>query len=464
MTDTSAVEIPKDSLFRKRRLNFTLDFKKEAVQFAIKTNNVKAAERFSVSRQCIQNWKEQQAELESAVEKDGAKRRRLNGAGRHVKDADFDENLSAWVREKRAKKLRVTRRMIQQRARECSDFKASNGWLERFLKRNNLVSRRPTTVCQKVPAEFLEKVINFILYIEKRMSEKKYSFVYACDETAVYLDFSKSLTVEERGAKQVSVTSTGHDKLHVTVMLCARSDGFKCRPFVLLPNKRPIPAIQKRFGKELELSWSGRTFFNDEITKHFLNSIIGTTLFGHRLLVWDAFRCHISSDTKSVLKQLRVDTAVIPGGTTKFLQAGDVYWNSPFKAKIRNQYEDWMMHAEKSYTASGNMRSPPMDIYLQWIVSAWNDLPRELIEKSFTGCGLNNALDGTDDTKIHCLKEDGEMPGGFELLKKRRQEAAISTDTVEELIDNSEISEDAFFETEEVEGFSSDESLDVDEI
>ncbi|KAF1759138.1 hypothetical protein GCK72_015599 [Caenorhabditis remanei] len=123
MTDTSAVEVPKDSLFRKRRLNFTLDFKKEAVQFAIKTNNVKAAERFSVSRQCIQNWKEQQAELESAVEKDGAKRRRLNGAGRHVKDADFDENLSAWVREKRAKKLRVTRRMIQQRARECSDFK-----------------------------------------------------------------------------------------------------------------------------------------------------------------------------------------------------------------------------------------------------------------------------------------------------------------------------------------------------
>ena len=29
------------------------------------------------------------------------------------------------------------------------NFKASNGWLEKFLLRHNLVSRRPTTTCQK---------------------------------------------------------------------------------------------------------------------------------------------------------------------------------------------------------------------------------------------------------------------------------------------------------------------------
>jgi len=31
---------------------------------------------------------------------------------------------------------------------------------------------------------------------------------------------------------------------------------------------------------------------------------------------------------------LNLDSAIIPGGCTKFVQAADVSWNSPFKAKV----------------------------------------------------------------------------------------------------------------------------------
>ncbi|KAL3071057.1 hypothetical protein niasHT_033197 [Heterodera trifolii] len=77
-----------------------------------------------------------------------------------------------------------------------------------------------------------------------RMTKKG---VYACDETAVWLDPSDGTCITEKGAKTVTVLNTGHEKARVTVILTARSDGKKLQPFVLLPKKRPIPNIINRF-------------------------------------------------------------------------------------------------------------------------------------------------------------------------------------------------------------------------
>ena len=102
--------------------------------------------------------------------------------------------------------------------------------------------------------------------------------------------------------------------------LTARSHGYKCKPFVLLPRVRPDKQIGSKFKGKLELCWAGRTFFNDQLTSDYLQKILGRSLFGKRLFVWDAYRCHISEGTKKKLKQLQIDTAVIPGGCTKFIQ------------------------------------------------------------------------------------------------------------------------------------------------
>lgn len=70
--------------------------------------------------------------------------------------------------------------------------------------RHNLVSRRPTTVCQKEPEEYAQKIVDYILFVEKFRRTSNYNYVFAADETAVYLDYSSSLTVEKKGAKEVS--------------------------------------------------------------------------------------------------------------------------------------------------------------------------------------------------------------------------------------------------------------------
>jgi hypothetical protein len=81
-----------------------------------------------------------------------------------------------------------------------------------------------------------------------------------------------------------------------------------------------MPAVVEKFKNRLQLVWAGRNWMDDALTDQYLKNIFGQGLFGRRLLVWDAFRCHISAATKKVLKQLNIDTAVVPGGCTKFIQ------------------------------------------------------------------------------------------------------------------------------------------------
>jgi len=92
-----------------------------------------------------------------------------------------------------------------------------------------------------------------------------------------------------------------------------------------------------------------------------------------------------------------------------------VNWNLPFKAKIRQFYEDWMTQEDRPLTKGGNPATPPMKVYLKWIVDAWELLPVELILKSFANCALTIALDGSEDYKIKCFQSDGPVPNGLAL-------------------------------------------------
>ena len=69
-----------------------------------------------------------------------SKRRRLNGGGRKTLDEDMKEDLLDWISDLRALKLCLSRRMIREKAKvlvtttEDSEFTASRGWLDHFMK------------------------------------------------------------------------------------------------------------------------------------------------------------------------------------------------------------------------------------------------------------------------------------------------------------------------------------------
>ena len=120
-----------------KRKNYDLHFKLEVVAYAEKYNKSKVAKDKKVPRSCVKYWTKQKAQLEDQLKASlscsTSSSKRLQGAGRPLRDKDFDEKLINWVRQQRQKKLRVSRTMIQKEALTLSideNFEESNGWLE----------------------------------------------------------------------------------------------------------------------------------------------------------------------------------------------------------------------------------------------------------------------------------------------------------------------------------------------
>ena len=57
--------------------------------------------------------------------------------------------------------------------------------------------------------------------------------IHAMDETAVWNDMISNTTIEKRRAHTVSLKSTGHENLKITVCLTAAADGSKKKPFTV---------------------------------------------------------------------------------------------------------------------------------------------------------------------------------------------------------------------------------------
>ena len=77
-------------------------------------------------------------------------------------------------------------------------------------------------------------------------------------------------------------------------------------------------------------------------------------------------------------------------------------WNKPFKAKVTEQYDEWMAGEAHSFTAAGNMGGAPRKEIVKWILEAWASLDSAMIVASFKNCGLTVALDGLEDDHTHC--------------------------------------------------------------
>ena len=152
-------------------------------------------------------------------------------------------------------------------------------------------------------------------------------------------------------------------------------------------------------------------WMNEDLVKDWLNTVwskVGGLSHRKSMLVWDSFRAHLSNPVRRTLQSLNTECAVIPGGMTGILQPLDVSINKPFKDHLRNKWQQWMISGEHTLTASGRMRKAELNVICNWIKQAWDEIPTEMIQKSFLKCCITNALDGTEDDDV--WEEEDEDP------------------------------------------------------
>ena len=65
-----------------------------------------------------------------------------------------------------------------------------------------------------------------------------------------------------------------------------------------------------------------------------------------------------------------------------------------------------MVNGPRETTKVCNFRRPGLSVVCQWIISAWESLPRDMVIRSFLKCGILNSMDSTeDDALFHNLIE-----------------------------------------------------------
>ena len=171
------------------------------------------------------------------------------------------------------------------------------------------------------------------------------------------------------------------------------------------------------------------------------------------MLVWDSFRAHLSKPIRCTLRSLNTEPVVIPGGMTSMLQPLDVSINKPFKDRMRKKWQEWMLAGEHTFTAGGHIQKVELDEICRWISAAWNDIPTEMIAKSFHKCCITNAMDGTEGEEIWEEESDldpfadiNELDGDEELYYAddfERQQAEIAPEFYEAIFGESD-SEDFY--------------------
>lgn len=116
---------------------YSTDQKQEVVNYAKETTVREASRKYNVPRSTVQVWCKHGPPVKKEKRSPGGGGRRLSYSN------ETDEKLLQWVLRQQDKGTPVTRDAIQAQARllvrdECPEFKASSGWVEKFLARHSL--------------------------------------------------------------------------------------------------------------------------------------------------------------------------------------------------------------------------------------------------------------------------------------------------------------------------------------
>jgi len=87
----------------------------------------------------------------------------------------------------------------EEELKKIKDFKASAGWLQRFMNRNDLVRRRITGTGRTLPKDCKEQIKSYLGTIQEVAKTYDSNHVFNFDETSHYMDRPGNYAIEKRG-------------------------------------------------------------------------------------------------------------------------------------------------------------------------------------------------------------------------------------------------------------------------
>lgn len=428
------------------RKSYTAKHKLEIINYAKEHGNRAAGRQYGVGEASVRDWKKAEEELKISKPQKRASR------GHSAKWPILEENLASWVRAQRDAGSAVSTVNIRMKAQTIAtemnimNFKGNPSWIFKFMKRNQLSVRVRTTVGQKLPEDWEEKISNFRDFVAKEINQQKLSYadIINMDEVPMSFDIPPTRSIATVGTKTIAISTTGHERNNFTVVLGCAASGLKLKPMVIF-KRVTMPRVKFPDGIVVVVNKKG--WMNTDVMKTWISKCYrtrqGSFFQKNSLLIMDAMTSHLGEEVKKTVNAAGGHIAIIPGGLTSKLQPLDIAVNRPFKVFIREEWAKWMIRGTHTFTATGRQRRAGYDEICKWILSSWQRVKVSTIVNSFVKSGITNENPiSASDTEFDdgCSSDDEKSDGAndermleiLELILENDSEVETSLDSFED--------------------------------
>ena len=221
--------------------------------------------------------------------------------------------------------------------------KLSNGWWERFLKRNQDLRLRvgDSTAGVRfdaITAENMDHYFNLLkgVYDEFDFNEHPES-LYNMDETGVPLCPRPPKIIAKKGQKKVRYRTSGQ-KTQITVLACGSATGQVQPPYIVFAAKQisPLWTVYEVNGSRFAVSdngWVDQELFNFWLTNHFLPNAVSRRPL---LLLLDGHSSHFEPYSIQFAREHDVVIFCLPPHTTHECQLLD----TSFFRSLKSHWQD----------------------------------------------------------------------------------------------------------------------------
>lgn len=317
---------------------------------------------------------------------------------RTAKFEDIEILVFEWHQRVRSSSVAISGDMIKEKALsiaqdfEISEFKASEGWLSKFLKRFNLTSQ---AVCGELSKVNETTAVDWLSYFKTLKNKFSPEDIFNVDETGLFFNLLPDRTYAVKGEK---CHGGENSKQRLTIVLDCNSTGTeKLRPWVIGKSKKP------RCFKNLDLTLLPCDYSNQKNSwidgpafRKWLLKLNQSFIAKNRRILLTMDNCKPHDVTNLSLSNITVQ--FFSANTTSRLQPLDQGIISILKRNYRKQLVQSSIEAIDS---GREIRKWNVLDAIRAVGSAWKSIPENHIKNCFTKAwGRSDEADSILDVVI----------------------------------------------------------------
>jgi hypothetical protein len=214
------------------------------------------------------------------------------------------------------------------------------------------------------------------------------------DQTPVFFSMTPKTTLQVRGSKTVSVRASSDSTKRITVAVTVTASGLMLPPYLIF-NAKPNGRVERQlanFPPGAHYAVQKNAWMDERVMIMWVEAVlepyVKTAPDGVRpLLFLDSYRCHMMASVVQRVQELGVEVQHIPGGCTGVCQPVDVGIGKPFKNRVANCWEAWMI--EKGGLNEEKTKTPSREEVSEWVIKSIGSIGTNIIRNSWRHRGFS---------------------------------------------------------------------------